>query len=79
MSSCEERPKFLSDPHWPNQQINWALKKRRFISFDPMSQEQEQPAAYEASRACFPAQEHEKDDSQKNEGNTDPVEQFVPT
>ena len=79
MCSGQERPQFLGDPHWPNQQINWSLKKRRFISFDPMSEEQEHPASYEASRSSFPAQQRQKDDSRKNQRDSDPVQQFVPS
>lgn len=78
MCSGQERPQFLGDPHWPDQQINWSLEKRRVISFDLVPEEEQYPAAEEARRACLPTEKREKDDSRKNERDADSMENPVP-
>lgn len=79
MCSGQERPQFLGDPHWPDQQIDWPLKKRRSISFDSVPEEEEHPASDEADRPNFPMHEQEEDNARENERDPDPVKQLVPT
>jgi hypothetical protein len=54
MLSGQEHPRFLSYPDWSDQQIYRSLEKRRMIAFNPVSQEQEYPAAHEERSAPNP-------------------------
>jgi hypothetical protein len=78
MRPSEQRPKFLSDPHWSNQQINWSLKKRRFIPFNSVAQKEQDPTADETGGAGFPAEQSQKNQTGENQGNADAVEKLVP-
>ena len=78
MLSDQEHPRFLCYPDWSDQQIHRSLKKRRMIAFNPVSQEQEHPAAHEKRSAPDPFCEKEQDESGKDQGNANAVEQFVP-
>jgi hypothetical protein len=48
------------------------------IAFDPVAQEQERPAAYEERPSPDPFREKEQDESGKDHGNANAVQQFVP-
>ena len=78
MLSGQEHPRFLGYPDWSDQQIYRSLEKRRMIAFDPVSQEQEYPAAHEERSAPNPFSEQEQDEPGKDHGNADAVQQFVP-
>ena len=78
MRPGEQRPKFLSDPHWSNQQINWSLKKRRFVPFNSMAQEQQEPTDDEAGGAGFPVEECGQNQARENQRNADAMEKLVP-
>ena len=78
MRTCEERPKFFGDPHRPNQQINWSLKKRRFIPFNSMAQEQQEPTADEARGAGFPVEDRGQNQTSENQRNADAMEELIP-
>lgn len=67
MCTGEERPQLLGDPHWPDQQVNWSLKKRRVVSFDSVPQEEKHPSSDKANKPRFPMEENEKDESREDE------------
>src|SRR6516165_5896314 len=76
--SRQESPELLGNPDRPDQQIDRPLEKRGMIAFNPVSQEQQNPAACKTS--CAPAPSHEDQENQpgKNEWNADAMKQFVP-
>jgi len=78
MRPGEERPKFFGDPHWPNQQIDWSLKKRRFVPFNSVAQKEQDPTANEAGGAGFPVEQSSQNETRKNQRNADGVEKLVP-
>lgn len=78
MRPGEERPQFFGDPHWPNQQINWSLKKRRLIAFNSVAQEKQNPAANEAGGAGFPVEKNSQNQTGENQRDTDAMEELVP-
>jgi len=78
MRPGEERPKFFGDPHWPNQQIDWSLKKRRMISLNFVAQKQKQPTADETGGARLPVEQSSQNETRKNQRNADGVEKLVP-
>src|SRR5260370_18109715 len=78
MLSGQEHPRLLSYPDGSDQQMHRSLEKRRMIAFDPVTQEQERPAAHEKRSAPDPLCEKEQDESGKYQGNANAVEQFIP-
>ena len=74
MLSSQEHPRFPSYPDWADQQIYRSLEKRRMIAFDPVSQEQEYPAAHEKRSAPDPFREQEQDQPGKYHRNADTVQ-----
>jgi hypothetical protein len=78
MLSGQEHPRFLSYPDWSDQQIYRSLEKRRMIPFDPVSQEQKHPAAHEERSAPNPFCEQEQDETGKDHGNADTVQELIP-
>ena len=78
MPSGQEHPRFLGYPDGSDQQIHRSLEKRGMIAFDPVTQEQERPAAREQCSAPNPLCEKEQDESGKDHGDADAVQQFVP-
>jgi hypothetical protein len=54
------------------------LEKRRMISFNPVAQKQERPSAKKKSRSPNPLHEKEQDNSGKNHGHSDTMQQLVP-
>src|SRR2546430_7001997 len=76
-SDLEKHANFSSDPDWPNQQINRSLKKRRTISFHPVSEKQKHPPPKKQCRSPNPLQEKHKDNPRKNHGDTDGMQELV--
>ena len=74
MLSGQDHPRFLSYPDGSDQQIHRSLEKRRMIAFNPVSQEQEHPAAHKKSSAPNPLREEEQDESGKDRGNTNAMQ-----
>ena len=78
MRSGEERPQFFGDPHWPNQQINWSLKKRRLIPFNSVAQEKQNPATNETGGAGLPVEQNGQEQTGENQRNADAMEELIP-
>src|SRR5208282_3527044 len=76
--SSQELPCFLCDPDWSYQQIDWTLKKRRMVPLDFVSQKEENPSANEETRSPNPFGQNQQNHPQKNHGDADTMEQFVP-
>ena len=78
MLSGQEHPRLLSYPDGSDQQIHRSLEKRRMIAFDPVSEQQEYPAAHEERSAPNPFREQEQDEPGKDHRNADTVQELVP-
>src|SRR6266852_6032455 len=81
ISSANSRPSSSMNaghPYRSDQQIHRSLEKGRMIAFDPVTQEQERPAAYEQRTSPDPFCEKEQNESGKDHGDADTVQQFVP-
>src|SRR6266849_7848704 len=76
--SRQEHPCFFCDPHWPNQQIDRSVEKRRMVSLDPVAEKQEHPSAQKKSRSQDPSREKQKDNPGKNHRDTNAMQGFVP-
>ena len=78
MLSGQEHPRLFSYPDGSDQQIHRSLEESRMIPFDPVAQEQEHTAAHEERPSPDPFREKEQNESGKDHGNTNAVQQFIP-
>src|SRR5580692_1193015 len=76
--SSQELPRFLCDPDWSYQQINWSLKKRRVVSLNLVSKKKKNPPTYKETRSPNPLHENQQKDSCENHGNAQAMEKLIP-
>jgi hypothetical protein len=68
----------FGDPDRADEEVDEALKKRGLISFNAMTSEEQDPAAYEERETNPPPCDAQKDDARDYDGDSDGVHQFVP-